>query len=235
MKIAIVEDNSASAEKLRGYLRQYGEENQKEFDITLFGDAVSFLDRYSPFDMVFMDIELPGMDGMEAARRLREVDRQAILLFVTNMARFAVKGYEVDAMDYLVKPVQYGSFSLKLRRALARWEQTSETILVSQPNGFQRLLLREIRYLEVSSHKLIYHTTAGPVSGAGTLVEAEEKLHSKGFLRCNKCYLVNYKHVVSVQGSDLVLTGGERLLISRPRKKSFMAELAAAMGCENVL
>ena len=225
MKIAIVEDNPASAEKLRGYLRQYGEENQKEFDITLFGDAVSFLDRYSPFDMVFMDIELPGMDGMEAARRLREVDRQAILLFVTNMARFAVKGYEVDAMDYLVK----------LRRALARWEQTSETILVSQPNGFQRLLLREIRYLEVSSHKLIYHTTAGPVSGAGTLVEAEEKLHSKGFLRCNKCYLVNYKHVVSVQGSDLVLTGGERLLISRPRKKSFMAELAAAMGCENVL
>ena len=161
MKIAIVEDNPASAEKLRGYLRQYGEENQKEFDITLFGDAVSFLDRYSPFDMVFMDIELPGMDGMEAARRLREVDRQAILLFVTNMARFAVKGYEVDAMDYLVKPVQYGSFSLKLRRALARWEQTSETILVSQPNGFQRLLLREIRYLEVSSHKLIYHTTGG--------------------------------------------------------------------------
>ena len=134
MKIAIVEDNSASAEKLRGYLRQYGEENQKEFDITLFGDAVSFLDRYSPFDMVFMDIELPGMDGMEAARRLREVDLQAILLFVTNMARFAVKCYEVDAMDYLVKPVQYGSFSLKLRRALARWEQTSETILVSQPN-----------------------------------------------------------------------------------------------------
>ena len=148
MKIAIVEDNPASAEKLRGYLRQYGEENQKEFDITLFGDAVSFLDRYSPFDMVFMDIELPGMDGMEAARRLREVDRQAILLFVTNMARFAVKGYEVDAMDYLVKPVQYGSFSLKLRRALARWEQTSETLLVSQPNGFQRLLLREIRYLD---------------------------------------------------------------------------------------
>ncbi len=66
------------------------------------------------YDIVFMDIELPGINGMEAAHRLREIDQQVILIFVTNMAQFAVKGYEVDALDYIIKPAQYGPLSIKL-------------------------------------------------------------------------------------------------------------------------
>ena len=73
------------------------------------------------YDIVFMDIELPGINGMEAAHRLREIDQQVILIFVTNMAQFAVKGYEVDALDYIIKPAQYGPLSIKLDRAAQRW------------------------------------------------------------------------------------------------------------------
>lgn len=236
LKIAIVEDNNASAEKLRGFLEQYASDNGENFDITIFGDALAFLDGYKRiYDMVFMDIELPFIDGMEAAKRLRAVDQQVILIFVTNMASFAVKGYEVNALDYLVKPVHYSDFELKLRRAVARSEEAQEAILVVRQSGFLRLRLQEIRYIEVRGHTLIFHTETGLVNGSGTLLETEEKLKNKGFLRCNKCYLVNQKHIAAVQGYTLVMVGGEELQISRPRKKTFMSELAETMGNENVL
>lgn len=235
-KIAIVEDNAAAAGKLDGFLKRYAEENREQFEITVFGDAFDFLDGYRQiYDMVFMDIELPGMDGMEAAGRLRQIDRKVTLIFVTNMAGFAVKGYEVDAADYVVKPVHYGDFELKLKRVIARHKEADEAILVVRQGGYLRLRLREIRYVEVRGHKLIFHTQDGEVSGSGTLLETEEKLKDKGFLRCNKCYLVNQKHIAAVEGYALIMSGGEELQISRPRKKAFMSELAEVMGNENVL
>lgn len=235
-KIAIVEDNSAAAEKLKGFLERFAGENEESFDILVFGEAGSFLDGYRQiYDMVFMDIELPGTNGLEAARRLRLVDKKVTLIFVTNMARFAVKGYEVDAADYIVKPIHYGDFELKLKRIITRYTEADEAILVVRQSGFLRLLLREIRYIEVRGHRLMFHTEDGIVEGGGTLAQTEEKLYGKGFLRCNKCYLVNQRHITSVDGYVLKLTGGEALQISRLRKKAFMTELAEAMGNENIL
>lgn len=235
-KIAIVEDNRAATEKLQGYLERYAQENGEMFDIMTFEDALSFLDSYRRiYDMVFMDIELPFINGMEAAKRLREIDQQVILIFVTNMAQFAVKGYEVDALDYLVKPIHYGDFEMKLRRAVFRLKDAQEAILVQRQSGMVRLRVQEISYIEVRGHTLIFHTDTGEISGSGTLHELEAKLKDKGFLRCNKCYLVNQRHIAAVQGYTLVMAQGEELQISRPRKKTFMSELAESMGNENVL
>ena len=197
---------------------------------------MDFLDGYrTVYDVVFMDIEMPGIDGMEAAHRLRRLDQKVILVFVTNMASYAVKGYEVNATDYIVKPVYYGDFELKLKRILAGYQAASEAILVVRQGGYVRLLLRKIHYIEVQGHRLMYHTEDGIVEGSGTLLETEEKLKDKGFLRCNKCYLVNQRHIIGVNGYTLMLMGGEELQISRPRKKAFMSELAEAMGKDNVL
>lgn len=235
-KIAIVEDNRMATEKLQGYLERYAKENGETFDIAVFADALAFLDSYRRiYDMVFMDIELPFINGMEAAQRLREIDQQVVLIFVTNMAQFAVKGYEVDALDYLVKPVHYGDFGLKLHRAVSRLKKSQEAILVQRQSGMVRLRLQEIGYIEVRGHTLIFHTESGELTGNGTLHELEVKLRDKGFLRCNKCYLVNQRHIAAVQGYTLVMAHGEELQISRPRKKAFMSELAETMGNENVL
>ena len=236
LRCAIVEDSPRELEHLKECLARYSAERDIPLETTAFGDAASFLEHYrADYDIAFMDIELPGINGMEAAHRLREIDQQVILIFVTNMAQFAVKGYEVDALDYIIKPAQYGPLSIKLDRAAQRWRAAAESVMVALPTGTQRLLLWEIYYIEVQGHKLTYHTEKGHLPGTGTLQDAEQRLHGKGFLRCNKCYLVNQKHIQTVTGSDVVLSNGEKLQISRLRKKEFMEELARSMGNEFVL
>lgn len=236
LRVAIVEDQAESADRLRRYVHRFCEENGETLEAGAFGDAETFLAGYRPvYDVVFMDIELPGMDGMEAARRLREMDGRVLLIFVTNLARYAVKGYEVGAMDYIVKPLRYAAFEPKLRRAAHALRQAEEALLVTQPSGARRLLLREIEYIDVRGHCLTFHTQGGEVTGSGTLEKTQEKLSGKGFLRCSKCYLVNVRHIDAVEGLTLKMAGGDELQISRPRKKTFMSELAACMGNENVL
>ena len=236
LKIAIVEDDQTAADRLQEFFIQYTDQNGEAFNVTVFSDAVQFLNNYQPvFDMVFMDIELPYINGMEAAQRLRQMDQKILLIFVTNMAQFAVKGYEVNALYYIVKPIRYNDFEWKLRRAVNQCKAVSDSIFVVQQNETKRILLQDIYYVEVRNHKLIYHTQLGEIVGGGTLTDIEEKLKGKGFLRGNKWYLANQRHIASIQGNVLIMTGGDALPLSRPRKKIFMDELAEYMGNENIL
>jgi hypothetical protein len=232
IKIAIVEDNSVASGKLLEYLRIFSEKTGVTFETTVFVDAISFLTGYkSVYDLVFMDIELPHLDGMTAAAKLRLVDKKILLMFVTNMAQFAVKGYEVDALDYIVKPVSYNNFELKMKKAVEHIKSDSDVIVINKSGGMFRLLAREVKFIESSGHKIIYHTeTEDVLGGSESLSELEEKLLGCGFLRCNNCYLVNFRHIRSVQGYAVVMSDGEELQISRPRKKKFMTDFAERMG-----
>lgn len=236
LKIAVVEDQQEVRDELCRFIRKYAAENSLQVEAVPIEDGAVIAAHYEPgWDIIFMDVEMPGLDGFGAAEKIRAVDGDAVLVFVTNMAQYAIKGYEVDALDYIIKPAQYGPLSIKLDRAAQRWRAAAESVMVALPTGTQRLLLWEIYYIEVQGHKLTYHTEKGQLPGTGTLQDAEQRLHGKGFLRCNKCYLVNQKHIQTVTGSDVVLSNGEKLQISRLRKKEFMEELARSMGNEFVL
>ena len=217
---------------LTGYLEQFGSAEGETFDVSLFKDAFSFLEEYRPeYDVIFMDIMMPGMDGMQAAAKLRQRDGNAVLIFVTSMAQFAVKGYAVDAFDYIVKPVRYQNFEMKMKKALARIRAEMDAIVVAKPGGMIRVRTGDIRFIEARGHSIIYHTDGEEIVGSSTsLASLEERLAPSGFLRCNKCYLVNYKHIQAVQGNTVTVYGGDELQISRLRKKQFMTELADWMG-----
>lgn len=127
IEIAMVEDEAEAADLLRSYIDRYSKENEKMFAVTRYDSAIAFLTDYKPkFDLIFMDIELPDLNGMEASRKLREIDRTTALIFVTNMAQFAIKGYEVEALDFVVKPVSYYNFALKMQKAIDRIESNRE-------------------------------------------------------------------------------------------------------------
>ena len=176
---AIVEDEIRSADVLCGFLERYGSEKGREFAVSRFTDAIAFLENYVPrYDIVFMDIQLPDMDGMTASRRLRALDRDVILIFVTNMANYAVSGYEVDALDFIVKPVSYFPFTVKLERALGRLDGNAGggSVLLSTAEGAVCVRPCDVRYVEVMKHTLIYHTTTGDLTVYGSRKNAESTL-----------------------------------------------------------
>lgn len=232
VSVAIVEDVPVTAEQFRKFFRRLTEETPEyEFRISSFGTADAFLANYQPiYDLVMMDIELPGTNGMDASFTLRQMDTSVALMFVTNMAQFAVRGYEVDAFDFVVKPVTYPNFKLKLQRILQKLSRrATKAILISQPEGTRRLLPSEIVYIEVSGHEVCYHTSCGVFQAYGTLKAVEQALDGLPFARCNNCYLVHLAYVVGVEEDDVLLRT-ERLHISRARKKAFLQALNNYLG-----
>ena len=217
--IAIVEDQDAAAQRLTGYIEKYAAETGQEFHVTRFCNGEEFLKDYKGiFAVVFMDIQMPKKDGMEAAVELRRLDKNVSLIFITNLVQYALKGYEVDAVSFLVKPVSYYDFSLKFKKAL-------DIYIVNAPGGLCRISTDKLMYVEISNHRLCYHLIDDVIEMTGVLSGVEQELRGFGFLRCNKCYLVNPKFVVRVKGCT-VQVGDSELQISRPRRAAFLAELS---------
>lgn len=224
IRIAIVEDEEYQAQMLQRYLERFSRENHVTFSVRRFSEAVSLLDHYSPdYDLIYMDIRMPYINGMDAAYRLRALDQDVLLVFVTTLTQYAIQGYEVDALDYIVKPINYYDFALKLTRALKKLPQEAAEgmLLVGSENGTIRINPRSVRYVEVRGHQVIYHTLNGDVQQYSSLSQVEKQLDATQFVRCNSCFLVNLQYARAVKGYTLQLDEGE-LKISQPKKKRFM-------------
>ncbi|VUX14619.1 MULTISPECIES: LytR/AlgR family response regulator transcription factor [Dorea] len=225
-KIAVAEDEDIFAEELRNYFGRFEEESGERFCVTYYKDGDDLVQEYqSQFDLILMDIQMKFMDGMSAAEEIRAVDSKVVIIFITNMTQYAVKGYEVDAMDYILKPVKYFTFSQKLERALSRIKQRREIFMsIAVKGGMYRISVEELLYIESQGHTLNYHTQKEVISVRANLSEMETELRMHGFSRINKGCIVNMKYVDMVMNGECYVNGGA-LPIARNRKKSFMDEL----------
>lgn len=232
-RIALVDDDERFLQTQRGYAERAAGECGVLCEVDEYRDGAGFLERFTDaYDMVFLDIEMPGLDGMEVARRLREVDESVCIIFVTNMAQYAVSGYEVNALDFMVKPVEYPVFRDKFRRAL-RYQETRRdfTVVVGQDAGMVRLRASQICYLEKDKNKnyLVYHTDMGLLRERGTISQKERLLVSHGFGKCSSGCLVNFRYVEGVS-KDCVTVEGQALPLSRRERKPFLSALMAYLG-----
>ena len=231
IKVAIVEDEAAAAAALEECLMRYEPNTGEKFSVTRYDSAEKLLqDAHDSFELLFLDIKLPGMNGLEAAKRLRRRDSSALIVFVTSMAQLAVYGYEVEAADYIVKPLVYESFALKMKRIVRRLlNGRRHRVTVCSAEGVHVFDASKICYVEVIGHHLIYHTDDGDVDVCGKLSEAEKELAPYGFALCNRCYLVNLGRVGKVEG-DYVMLEGQKLLVSRRKRREFTEKLSRYVG-----
>ncbi len=231
LRVAIAEDEAESRGQLTEFLRQYGETYSVEMEVSCFSSGVDLVLAYRPeYDIILLDIAMPDMDGMETARRIRQVDEQVVLVFITQMAQYAINGYEVGALDFILKPVNYDVFAMKLTKAIRRAEsREGKRIVLTLPSGIQVLQTREIYYVEIQNHVLHYHTNQGEFALRGTMQKAEQELAPYHFSRCSNWCLVNLAYVSQVD-KNVVTVAGTPLDISRRNRTAFMAALTRYMG-----
>ncbi|MCP1103225.1 LytTR family DNA-binding domain-containing protein [Lachnospiraceae bacterium PAL113] len=226
IRIALVEDDLVYVKELVEYLKRYEEESKTKIRVSVFPDGEDIIENYQAnFDVILMDVEMQFMDGMTAAARIRETDSEVVIIFITNMPQYALKGYQVEALDYVLKPVSYFAFSQRIDRALTRMKKrTGQYLTVPIKGGKKKFDISKIYYVEVQDHDLIFHTISGEYLAKGSMKDIEETLIQQGFFRCHRCYLVNLEYVEHFQSVD-VIVAGDTIQVSRSRKKMMLDAL----------
>lgn len=157
MRIAIVDDDEQQRVLLKGYVERFFSELNQSFTLVCFASSVDFASDYTvSFDIILLDIDMPHMNGIEAAKKIRQVDSSAVILFITNMAQCAIYGYEVNALDFMLKPVGYFNLSVKLARAI---KQVPKRKSISLKAEGKNLFLDKDDIYYVEGHNLSRTTT----------------------------------------------------------------------------
>ncbi len=231
MRVAIVDDEEKAIEVFEGFISQYAEKNNLSFHVDKYKDGSAFLDSYNGgYDIVFMDIAMPGLNGIETARNMREIDSTVILIFMTSLAQYAIKGYEVDAFDYLVKPISYELFSIKLDkcRSILKKRQP-KTFLIKSATETYVVPFNDIKYVESIKHYLFFHLSDKEIKMRGTLNDIKAEFIKNNFVEINRSLLVNLSFVDGYNNSE-VIVAGETLPLSRIYKTAFLDKLTRFMG-----
>ena len=232
-KVLIVEDMQDCADVLRGHLARYSDETGEQFQVTWITTAFDIVESKQTYDLIFMDIGLPGINGMEAAQQLREHDTQTQLIFVTDLAQYAVKGYTVDALDFVVKPVTYYDFALRMERAMRVLRRNAgRSVYIPTKDGVRIMPLSQVVAIEINRHNLMYHLDgeAEPFVFRGSLNKVEEDLAGTSFVRISNSCIVNMDYVRRISGAEIFMSTGDVYYISRTKRKDALAAIARYYG-----
>ena len=227
IKIAVAEDNLNTYEQIQAFINKYADENQISTSITHYCNGFEISNAYIPqFDIILMDIDMPLVNGMSAAQKIRDLDPNVIIIFITNLSQYAIQGYSVQAFDYIMKPLSYFSFSQFFGRAVSKIYKTRDIpyYTIKTKDSINKIAISDIYYIEILNHTLIYHTAAGNFKTTGKLKEVESILAGHSFFRCNNGFLVNLLHVDCILENSTSVHG-DIIPVSRARKKGFSAAL----------
>ncbi len=233
LKIKILEDQPEQMNRLTEMLRRYAEAHADfAYELQTYTEGIALLTDYRcDTDLLFMDIQLPDILGIEAAKKIRQMDERVMIIFITMLTQYAIEGYTVGAFDYVLKPVRYDEFTAKMDRArrMLAHQRSSLSLELRTKEDIRRISANDITYIEVANHDILVHTDREVIRQWGSLKSYEDQLAQAHFVRCNACYLVNLRYVQGVSG-DTVRVGGEELAISRAKRKDFLNALARYKG-----
>ena len=227
LHVAIVEDDPLFSNKIKEYLERFSSETGRIIRYEHFEDGKAFIDgRPDEFELILFDIEMPRMDRMEAASQIRKTNSSAIIIFITSLAQYAYKGYEVEALDYMVKPITYATFSLRMQKVLLKTKCSDTRLKIGGITKQRFVPVRDIYYIESLGHNLTYHTKEGVFSEntRQSLKKLESTLADYGFAKVSGSVIVSLRYVKRIKGNIVEMPDGT-VEITRTMKDSFLSEL----------
>ena len=243
-RVAVVDDERETLDGiirlLNNYTQSHGNEPIFESDAYLSGDEF-FAGNPNSYEIVFLDINMPGINGLSVARKIREPNKTAVIIFCTHYAQYAVNGYEVNALGYLVKPLDEKLFNRNIDRVIkALLSSQSRRIRIKTLHGVEIVPASELLYLEIQIHNLYYYVLGEnneiiTYRTRGSMQEMEKQLSELDFARCSACYLVNLRRIISVVNGEVRLNGGASLPISRKYLRSFSDNFMKFLGCNGTI
>ena len=246
-KVSIVDDEKSACDELGKLLSDYGTEHGVEFSVNQFIGADTYMAAHDDdSDIIFLDIDMPGINGMDLAKEIRKTRPNVILIFCTNLEQFALNGYEVEACGYIVKPIRKYSFDFYVEKSLKRlWRDRKMDgggggkIYIKAIEGRRCVCVRDIGYVEVGRHKLFYHTYKNGIAdeviqARGSMQETESLLAPFGFIRSSISYLVNIAYITEIRGNEVYLPETV-LFMSRNYKKPFIEAFMRSVAEDGIV
>lgn len=234
IKVLIVEDYPDEADALREALAAYAKKHNVEFSVVWSEKAKALVSGEKTFDLVFLDIELPDMSGMDAATLMRSFDKGTPIIFTTSLSQYAAKSYEVDAAGFIVKPVTLPKLEMCMDKVMGSLQRAQNAkIVLPQAGGVRVLLTREIVYVELVRHDLMIHLYGQkePIKIRGTIKQVLDSIDAEGpLLQVSSGCLVNMDYISLISGNDVQLADGTILAVSRARKKDVVARFSSYIG-----
>lgn len=233
INIAIVDDDPSVLSTLSSYVESYSSSKGVQCNVSLFHDGLAFIGGYKPvYDLLLLDVDMPKLDGLKTSKIVYDMDKRASIVFITNFAQYAIKGYEVDALYFMVKPVSYDNFCVMMDKARRKIDSLKEEkeIVLKEEGEIVKLRPSEVLYVDAYKHYLIYHTEQGEFRERGTIASLAKELESEGFSRAHSGILVNLRFIRNIKGDQIILTNGDALYIARGRKKAFKEDLLKYLG-----
>lgn len=224
MKIAIVDDDIQCRKQVTEYIRTYAKSTKQVIEIVEYSLGINFISEYqADCDIIFLDVEMPHMDGISSAKKIREVDQYVAIIFLTNYSQYAINGYEVNALDYVMKPLTYFVFEMKLKKALKYIDhRVKEDVVIVTKQEVIRLPNSEIMYANSEGNNTVYHTANGTYRERMPMRETAKKFKGPNIVFCSSGCLINLSFVTKVV-KDVVYLGEIQLTISRPKRKEFIS------------
>lgn len=222
LAIAICEDETYILEELRKKAERYIKKRRLTANIKTYTSGEELLKESAAFDIILLDLRLPGLNGMEVAK---QISGKSPIIFITSYQEYALEAFEVEAVHYLLKPVTDERLYVAMDRAIRRSKQVDDqTLTLTKAGEAHVILVCDILYCEVLNHRVSIHTAQGTFDYFGTLDVLETRLDER-FFRCHRSFIVNMSCVAGQEKGTAVLTNGEQIMISRRKQSEFMKSL----------
>lgn len=234
IKIAICDDQKYFVDSIEKLLKVYEEKNQQDFIIKKYTKPLCLMEALKEeFQIFFIDIEMPAMDGMELVDIIRKHDENSIILFVTSHSEFVTVGYEYEVQNFITKPITQTQINLEMNRALRKLNTYQKRyIIIKNEKGYFKVFLSDIEYIETVRRKVLFHLkNNGQEYGCFKIKDLEERLEKYHFVRCHNGIIVNIDFVQSIHDFTVTLYSGEQIFIPRSRKQKLLKKMTERGGC----